>query len=531
MLREIYCEQFHQKTVTFNDGLNVILGTNSGDNSIGKSTFMMIVDFVFGGNTYSTDSDILKEVGKHRICCKFEFNGASFYFARYNTASNTVWECDDHYNEVREISNSEYCVWLSKQYGIDLFRLSLRDSVGRYIRVYGKANFDEHRPLHVTSAEPAKEAIIALLKLFDMYKIIVDLEDSAKEAKEISAAFTKAQAKSLIANIGAREYKQNTKAIKELEEEIRRISDGLEHGLDDVEAEATEEAVSIKNELSKMKRARSKVYSRMKTLDENAGYPFSQTSEAYVELQRYFPSVDIKHLAEVESFHEKIALIFAAEIKAEYAKLKEELAAWDVAISECEEHLRQLVHNPSLSKIVLERHAAALRSIQQKQAENEAYEKGAELKEANRTANANLQKVKDEQLAIMGDAINRNLYDFEVSAPKIHFSSTNYSFFTPSDKGTGTAYKGLIVYDLAVMHLTPLPILVHDSVVLKQISDIAIENILEQYISCGKQVFIALDKQDSYSPKATSLLEKYAKLRLAPGGEELFGRSWAIMNS
>ena len=51
MLHEIYCEQVHQKRIVFNPGLSVVLGTNTGDNSIGKSTFLLIVDYVFGGRT------------------------------------------------------------------------------------------------------------------------------------------------------------------------------------------------------------------------------------------------------------------------------------------------------------------------------------------------------------------------------------------------------------------------------------------------------------------------------------------------
>ena len=42
MLHEIYCEQFHQKRIVFNPGLSVVLGTNTGDNSIGKSTFLLV---------------------------------------------------------------------------------------------------------------------------------------------------------------------------------------------------------------------------------------------------------------------------------------------------------------------------------------------------------------------------------------------------------------------------------------------------------------------------------------------------------
>ena len=71
MLCEIYCEKFHQKKIEFSDGLNVVLGTNAGDNSIGKSTLMLIIDFVFGGHTYSDATDVLNNVGEHNICFKF----------------------------------------------------------------------------------------------------------------------------------------------------------------------------------------------------------------------------------------------------------------------------------------------------------------------------------------------------------------------------------------------------------------------------------------------------------------------------
>ncbi len=76
-------------------------------------------------------------------------------------------------------------------------------------------------------------------------------------------------------------------------------------------------------------------------------------------------------------------------------------------------------------------------------------------------------------------------------------------------------------------HLAKLSILVHDSLILKQISDDAIENILAQYSACGKQIIIALDKQDSYSTRIATELEEHTVLRLAPDGNELFGRSWS----
>ena len=81
-----------------------------------------------------------------------------------------------------------------------------------------------------------------------------------------------------------------------------------------------------------------------------------------------------------------------------------------------------------------------------------------------------------------------------------------------------------------MLHLTRLPIVVHDSVVLKQISDDAIESIMNQYVASGKQTIIALDKQQSYTPKTSELLENYSVLKLTPNWSELFGRSWGKKN-
>lgn len=81
MLHEIYCEQFHQKRIVFNPGLSVVLGTNAGDNSIGKSTFLLIVDYVFGGSTYAGTTDIIENVGSHDIYFSFILAKKSLSFA------------------------------------------------------------------------------------------------------------------------------------------------------------------------------------------------------------------------------------------------------------------------------------------------------------------------------------------------------------------------------------------------------------------------------------------------------------------
>lgn len=109
MLHEIYCEQFHQKRIVFNPGLSVVLGTNAGDNSIGKSTFLLIVDYVFGGSTYAGTTDIIENVGSHDIYFSFIFGEEIFKFCRNSINAHTVWKCNDSYEKVEEIGLNDYC--------------------------------------------------------------------------------------------------------------------------------------------------------------------------------------------------------------------------------------------------------------------------------------------------------------------------------------------------------------------------------------------------------------------------------------
>lgn len=85
MLKEIYCDKFVsygsvRDPIRFNFGLNCVLGTDDAANSIGKSTFLMIVDFVFGGNDYLKQREIIDIIGEHEICFCFDFEGKEFHF-------------------------------------------------------------------------------------------------------------------------------------------------------------------------------------------------------------------------------------------------------------------------------------------------------------------------------------------------------------------------------------------------------------------------------------------------------------------
>ena len=533
MLFEIYCEQFHQKRILFNEGLSVVLGTNTGDNSIGKSTFLLIVDFVFGGSTYSHAEDIIKNIGPHDIFFAFKFGENTHKFCRNSVDSHHVWKCDNNYTKLSPINIDEFCNWLDNQYGITLPSLTFRDGTGRYIRVYGKENCLEHKPLHYTAVEKAEKACIALLKLFDAYSPIQALAVQAEKSAQEYTSYTKAQKYHFVTKITKSQRDKNEAEIKELTAEIESLSSSLAQGLLDIDSVASDQAIYIKSLLSRAKRIRSRLRSKLSVLEENGEYKFSSTTESFADLQIFFPNINTMKLESVEAFHRKIASIFKAELRSEKKAIEQEIVECNRLIADYEAQLKTLIQNPNLSKAILARHSELLKAIDRMNAENEAYDKLQILKKNKQEDDARLQDIRQKKLAEVSyqlndemSRLNDAIYEGSYNAPVLDFTETQYTFHTPDDTGTGIAYKGLIVYDLAVLGLTKLPLLVHDSVILKQISDDAIEQIITLYANAGKQVIIALDKQTSYTETTERLLNACAVLRLTPGGQELFGKSW-----
>ena len=83
MLVEIYSPVFKEKgkiraPIVFKNGLNVVLGTQTASNSIGKSSSLLAIDFAFGGDTY-LNSDGVRNIGNHTIYSCFKFDKKYYY--------------------------------------------------------------------------------------------------------------------------------------------------------------------------------------------------------------------------------------------------------------------------------------------------------------------------------------------------------------------------------------------------------------------------------------------------------------------
>jgi len=130
MLIEMWSPAFKEKgeqrpPIRFKKGLNVVLGKEDGAMSIGKSSALLAIDFVFGGNTYIKSDGVSKE-GHHIIYFAFEFDGDKKYFARNTGAADTVQICDSNYELTgNSFSKSEFVEWLKVQYKMDFTGIPL----------------------------------------------------------------------------------------------------------------------------------------------------------------------------------------------------------------------------------------------------------------------------------------------------------------------------------------------------------------------------------------------------------------------
>lgn len=124
-----------------------------------------------------------------------------------------------------------------------------------------------------------------------------------------------------------------------------------------------------------------------------------------------------------------------------------------------------------------------------------------------------------------------NIYifpNYKYQTLQINRTKTN-EFSTENDEGTGTNFKDLILFDLAVLALNEVPALAHDSVTIKNIDNPITVNIYKTYETFKtKQIFTVIDKVKNYEDKELQkIVYKYRVLKLSFDGNELFGRSQA----
>lgn len=534
MLKKIYCEKFLQKEVEFHSGLNAVVGDDIASNSIGKSTMLMIIDFVFGGEDYiKKNHDTVDQLGHHEFRFVFEFLGKKYFFIRSTNEYKSVSTCNEKFEIIDTDKVENFTAWLQKRYTCQLEDLSFRNIVGRYFRIYGKENLNERKPIQYFEKETAAMSISALLKLFDKHKVLKAFEVQIEALKSEKTTLVDAAKKDLIPHVVTKTlFGKNEKKITELTQQLELLKKDIVTASTDIEALVSKEILKLRREKSALITKKNGLESRLIRTQTNLKNRNVNIQTELNQFVHYFPNFNIERVQEVDGFHKTITQILKGELQVAEKDLKTEMAEIEKQIFSIDKEIEEKLSIKNAPKFAVDKVVELVAEIKQLNDENGYYTKKKGIEENIASAADDLdilkEKVLDEicnQINVKMYELNKEIYTDGRRPPTLNIHGNKYTFNTYGDTGTGTAFANLISFDLALLDLTCLPAVAHDLPLLKNIENLALENIIEQYSKKDKQVFIAIDKLNSYSKTAADIIEKYKVLGLSKD-KVLFIKNW-----
>ncbi|MDT4341903.1 DUF2326 domain-containing protein [Ruminococcus bromii] len=549
MLVEVWCDKFIsngkvRKPIRFHAGLNAVLGDDNGSNSIGKSTFLMILDFVFGGTDYVKKCvDVQENVKEHTICFAFDFDGQNYYFSRNTVDYNKVVQCDSEYQALPDgepLSLQKYGEFLCEKYGLSAEGITWRGAIARFIRVYKRDTLDEERPLRSSKDETAADAIKGYMRLFDRYSSVEAQINQAKKVEDEKEAFRKSiqQYHHVRAAKNEKEKVANETRIAELERQEQELAVNNNKGLLDLDSMTARRLSDLTESLINYRRQRAQIQTQLNAVRRDMTGQKRSFKKTFADLERFFPNENFYTLEEIERFHQKLSKILEEEYAETEKNLATTYALLNNEIVRIQEQITEIKNVPNVSQAILKEFARITTELNNLKQANENYDELERLKKiATDYAETRDAVIADELLAIES-TVNQQMREISLTIlsdathlpPVLRLEKLNkYTFYTPNDGGTGAQYRGLITFDLANMGVAPVPFVVHDSVLLKNIERPVFSAIIRVYYDQkqkGKQVFMAYDTLDAYDKETRELVEENAVLQLSPGGNELFGWAW-----
>ena len=542
MLTEISCEFFKlngqiRPPIQFHKGLNIILGGKTGVNSIGKSTMLLIIDFAFGGDAYAK-SDAVRELDNHHIHFTFEFDGKLYHFLRHTATPDDIFQVEKNGNIVTPLKREGYANWLKEHYKMDFAGVKFRNTISRFFRIYGKNNYNELRPLQMRGGTESQEAAIhVLVTLFNQYESVLAFEEQLQLAEDRIKAFREARKYQFIPSAvdGLKKYEENIFVIASLKQEKEDLETSNNQAVNAEEVEKANQANALIIQMRDARRLVNQKENDLHLIDLNMSQGIYPTEADLTSLREFFPEANLRKLIDIERFHNKIQTILQDEFEAAKARLIAELVPLKQTVEELQKQAEEIRPSMAFSKEFLSAYTQLDRRIHKLEDENEAFDTRNTLQNEKKRASDRLKSQMETVLKEIELTINHRMSEIsdyvsqgKDNPPILGIKEYNsYSFETPKDTGTGTNFKGMLIYDLSILNSTALPALAHDSLLFANISVEKIEQILALYArEKQKQIFIAFDREGNYDKETQSIIKENTVLRLGADEQALYGRQW-----
>ena len=544
MLVSIKCDAFADdiRELDIKPGLNTILGSSDGSNAIGKTTFLWILDYIFGGQRYTRLMQGIKEHTDHQVIYfTFEFDGAKKYFYRKTDEPQKVFNCDAEGHVIEDMTIEKYREFLRQSYKLDKPGLGFNGLAGHFFRIYGGGNTHEWLPMK-NSSDTNDSAVSFLMQLFGYGTILTGI-DRIEQELNIKAfqVFLKKPPEPIDYSQMIDDNNVTINALQDRLDKLMKQHDSTDFAVLGLDTHMIDAVSKLQKELRQITRQYEALRSQMDSIEMNMAETVGDKATEFGALKKFFPGIELKALADIESFHQELREILRDEMQQEIDRLRPVLDFYVSEIERLKAKIKESGINQTINERIMSQCVSAKQRIEFLQAENDRLEHEKELQEERGMRLNKLRALADQYREAVKDIeakINECLTTIsnEVTAgiekaPVLSMSLSNdLSFGTMDDTSEGTAFKNLVLYDLSLAKLSTVPVIIHDSNILKRIDDDYLEQILKHYQSCGSQVFIAFDKAESAKQGAKAILEQTTLLHMYDG-HELFGQSWSKKTS
>jgi len=535
MLKRIKCELFNHKEIIFHEGLNIILGDDDAKNSIGKSSALMVVDFAMGGKSLLNDkTGVIQSLGHHSYLIEFQFDKKPLYICRSTAEPDVVDICDNQYQVSDTISLEDYKDFLKCYYGMLVQESPFRSIVSAFSRIWNKGELDPEHPFSGSPKESQGTSISRLIDIFGRTSDIAEERAILESFVSRKNLMTKSMAAEIIPNIKKSQYKLNENLISDNAKVIDDMKHSFSGALSAYEALFDENIRSLQQSKNDLSQQKILLQVRTERLSKDISGVNPRAAANIALVVEFFPSADISRLEQVEAFHQKISSIVKKELKAELTVLQGQERELSGEIGQLDKQVRDALAAKGTPSDLFSR-VFELKELTDKAIEeNKFYDQKIGLQEGARLSKERLENIFTRIFIDIESATNEKLIKFNrvvygqnrnPSQLRLH-TSASYSFTSPEDTGTGKSFAGLIGFDLALLSLTSLPFLIHDSVIYKNIEVAATKYILRILAAVKKkQIFLAFDEASKFGKDTAGILLKHTAIKLSHN-DLLYTKDW-----
>jgi len=538
MLIEIRSSVLRDGPLKFGDGLNVVIGDKKATNSIGKSTVLMLVDFAFGGSAFlEYKKDAIQVLGQHFYEFSFIFGAETYYFKRYTTSPDFVHICDRNYSSQKTIGLDEYLEWLKKQYVPVKLGLTYRAFVGTFSRIWPKDNIKiAEKPLHAVAGQGAGDAVNILIKIFERFGEIETAQNELKKKEDEKKSLKKAFYYSIVDKVGKRQFAKNESELDKISSEVEEIKEDLSKYALNIREIIDANLLDLKQNKDMLLEERLRVEEKLARISRNLSLNKHIKSEQLDSLIDFFPDVNVERIAKIEEFHSEVAAFLKKELVESELTLKAQKQQIEIAIQEINAQITSQLSNYDNPTVLVDRVYELSQQWSKLKKENSVYLMQTRIEEEYDKSKEDLTSIKFGLVRELGKYINEEItlivsrvYGDNSRSPTLTLTENSYKYELFEDTGTGKAFAGVVIFDLAIFALTDLPILIHDSPLYKNVENQVVANFIKEYARYQKQSFIALDEIDKYGVETATTLRANCVVELSDT-KVLYTEDWRHKN-